>query len=165
MKSKRLIKITCISILILAFSYTSYKVIDILSHFAGSNVYSERYTFNKKREDLISKINYFKNQEPQFKVMTTFEDKTRGELPDKYIQNFYRFYFYLPEEKITVHCVINTNGADLPVVLQFVGISRSANFASWERINTDQLSKKDNKEIKKKFETEILDKLGKWKRD
>lgn len=164
MKNKRVIRIFCISTLVLTFGYIGYKVVDILSHFAGSYSYSENYTFNTQREDLIVKINHLKNQEPQLKVMTVFENGKIGELPDRHLQNFYSCYFYLPKNKITAHCVINTNNTGYPTVLQFVGISEYANFASWKSINTDQLSKKENKEIKIIFETEILDKLGKWRK-
>ncbi|MBS7121033.1 hypothetical protein [Dysgonomonas capnocytophagoides] len=48
-------------------------------------------------------------------------------------------------------------------MLSIFAISRGVSFASWKNINTDDLSKEENREIKKKIETEILDQLGKWK--
>jgi hypothetical protein len=40
-------------------------------------------------------------------------------------------------------------------------ISTGVNFAGWELINTKDLNREENRNIKKKFEMEILNKLGK----
>jgi len=43
-------------------------------------------------------------------------------------------------------------------------MSEGVIFAEWKDVNTKDLSRKENKAIKKKFETEILDNLGvKWR--
>jgi len=79
---------------------------------------------------------------------------------------FYSFYFHFSDIKADVHCVINVSEqvADTnPSILQLTGVTFSTNWAKWKRINTKELTKKENREIKKKFETEILNNLGKWK--
>ncbi len=76
---------------------------------SGSYPYSEKYTFDISREQLIDKIKEFKEKNPSYKVMTTFENGERGELPDRMVTDsmFYGCFFYFRDCQMTVNCVIN----------------------------------------------------------
>lgn len=136
---------------------------------SGSYPYSEKYTFDISREELITKIKEFKEKNPEYKVMTTFENGEIGEKQDKLVTNnmFYGCLFYFSELQITVNCVINMSKeiSTRPAMIQLVGMTKSKNFGSWKTINSKNLSKEENAQIKKAFETQILDKFGAWKRD
>ena len=155
-KKRKIFYLFCIVIVVSCIGYT---LISILGGFAQSYSNSQSYIFNVGSKDLIAKVKQLKDQNPQFKVMTTLENRTKEELPDKYNESHFSCYFYLPTQKITVFCVIHDR---YPALLQLISISRYANFASWQDINTDQLSKKENDEIKLLFEKDILDRLGQW---
>jgi hypothetical protein len=79
---------------------------------------------------------------------------------------WYSFYFHFSDIKADIHCVINLRGAQKTTVMQLTGVTYSENFGSWKTINrSSDISRKENRMIKKKFEAEILDKIfaGKWK--
>jgi hypothetical protein len=139
---------------------------------SGSYPYSEEYTFDISREELITKIKEFKEKNPNFKVMTTFENGEVGELhggmnSQDTLNVFYAIYFYKTDLQMTLLCVINMSKeiSTRPATIQLVGMTKSKNFGSWKTINSKDLSKEDNTQIKSAFESQILDKLGEWKRD
>ncbi len=148
-------------IIILLMVYVSCQFI-----VSGSYSDSEDYRLNISREELISKINDFKNENPEYKVMTTFEDGKKGELKDRMDaeNTFYSIWFYYTEQKTTLFCVINMSGKipSKPAIIQLVSKTKSKNFGSWKDINTEQLSKEENARIKKIFENKILNNLGEW---
>jgi hypothetical protein len=115
---------------------------------------------------LILEIRNFKKQHPEFKVMTTFENGKRGEMHDGLDSRgvFYSSYFYIEDQHMTLHCTINMS-KEMPSkssTIQLIGISQSSNFGNWKRINSKDLSRKQNAQIKEIFENRILKKLGKW---
>jgi len=139
---------------------------------SGSYPYSENYSINNSREELISKIKVFKEQNIEYRVMTTFENGEGGELPDGLnpqdtLDIFYAIYFYTTDLNMTLLSVINMTKEipTRPATIQLVGMTKSKNFGSWKTINTKDLSKEENAQIKALFETRILDKLGVWKHD
>lgn len=139
--------------------------IRIFGHFAGSYPYAEYYKFNISRNELINRINHFKEDNPQYILVTSNEKGELRKFQDKKIENFYVIYFYMQDIDMTLHCIINTNGNDKPTSLGFNSVSKGVNFGSWQRVNSKDLPEQNNKEIKKKIETEILDKLGSWQRE
>jgi hypothetical protein len=124
---------------------------------AGSYPYAECYEFNITQEKLIEKVNIFKEENPAYKLFT-YNKENREEVLDHYTEYFYHIYFYFADINQTIHCIITKYGS-----IGVDAMSEGVNFGDWKNINTKDLSKKENKEIKKKFETEILDKLGEWK--
>ena len=139
---------------------------------SGSYPYSENYAFNISREELIIKIKVFKEENPEYKVMTTFENGEAGELPDGMnpqdtLNVFYAIYLYNADLQMTLLSVINMSKEipTRPAAIQLVSTTKSKNFGSWKDVNTPDLSKSENAQIKRIFETQILDKLGAWKRD
>ncbi|MDR3236577.1 MAG: hypothetical protein LBT48_07660 [Prevotellaceae bacterium] len=73
--------------------------------------------------------------------------------------------FFFTDIKANVGCVINVSQKAIgtPTLLSFV--SYSPDGRNWKTINQrGDISREENRMIKKKFETEILDKLGvKWR--
>ena len=151
----------------------------------GSYYYSEGYFFNVSSDKLISEINQFIEKYPEYKCTQVNE---KGESYSKgrfygYSEKgesiysrtrtdssiFYSFYFHFPDINADIHCVINVS-KQVPEttfsILQLTGVTFSSNWASWKTINNNkEIDKKENQMIKKKFETEILDRIsdGKWK--
>lgn len=127
---------------------------------AGSYPYAEYYTFDISREELMIKINEFRDKNPEYKL----KRNTDGIGGSGY---YYVVYFYLPSEKATIICVINVSNQvkEIPAEIGLTAITYSSNFSGWKRINTKELSKEKNDFIKRIFESEILDKLGKWKKN
>lgn len=139
---------------------------------SGMYPFSEKYKFDISREELITLIKDFKEKNPEFKVMTTFENGKIGELPDGMnpqdpLDVFYAIYFYKTDLHMTLLGVINMSKeiSARPTMIQLVGMTKSKNFGSWKTINSKDLSKEENAQIKGVFETQILDKLGKWERE
>lgn len=139
----------------------------ILLNCAGSYYYAEPYLLDISRTDLIDKIRKFKDENPEYKSITI-----ESGIPEEYPKDhrgelFYSFYFYLPEKEMIVHSVMNMSEqiSDNPANFAFTGVTKNKNLGGWKSINTRDLSRKENKEIKRMFETEILSKLADWKRD
>lgn len=134
---------------------------------SGSYPFAEYYKFDMPTDSLIARIKDLKKNNPQYNVITTFENGEEGILPDQYVDNFYSCYFYIKSIKTTMSCEINVSKEvqDAPTKIGFVGVTTSPNFASWKTINTKELSKEENLKLKKVFELVILDKLGVWKKD
>jgi hypothetical protein len=124
---------------------------------SGSYGNAEYYDFNFTTQELIHRVNEFKHNNPQF-VTKIYSDESDQS------GNFYNIYFYLEDEKALVYCILRTgkNRKNDRAVLGFHYIESETNFSLDGRINTNDLSKDENQRIKKKFETDILDKLGKW---
>ena len=147
----------------------------------GSNPYSENYLFQFPYDTLISKINKFKEANPNYKVLQ-YNDK--GVLYDidsyseirvgdsnityeEYNENvdWFNAYFYLDEIEGTVLCSINLSKVSRDFqnsTLKLISITYSKNFASWKTINTEDLSEEENKKIKALFEKKVVDHLGDW---
>lgn len=136
---------------------------------SGYYTYAERYTFDLSSHELITKIKDFKEKNPEYKVMTTFENGEKGELQDRLSTNnrTYSIWFFYSDLHITVHCFISMSKETLnqSTTIGLASMTKSKNFGGWKSINTKDLSKEENAQIKEMFETQILDKLGKWERE
>lgn len=129
---------------------------------AGSYPYAESYRFECSRSELIERIAEFKKVNPEFQPVQMSKDSIVESYPkDGQTDFFYHFYFYIDSLNLYIHCAMNKNEQN-PTDLLFTGVTKSKNMAYWKRINED-LPRKENKMIKKIFESEILDNLGKWK--
>jgi len=132
---------------------------------AGSYANAQYYRFDLDRSELIDKINKFKDENPEYRLKRTDDKGNSLDGFDK-PHNFYTNYFYIKKYNMTIHTIISTGrySEPRPSKIGLHAITYSDNFSSWKRINTKDLSREENKEIKKIFETEILDKLGKWEK-
>lgn len=153
-----------LGICVLLYGVYTFTLFYIASMFTAKYPNTEWYQFNVSTSELIESINKFKDDNPQYKLNSK---KKIGDSSDKLgnFGSFGSFYFYLPSRKSTVHCIIRMGG-DTENTTSEIGlnaISEGINFANWKDINTKKLSKEENNDIIKIFESEILDKLGKWK--
>lgn len=135
---------------------------------SGFYPYAEKYVFDIYRDELIDNVDKFKEENPEYKVMTTFQSGIIGE-HDGINGGFYNFYFYFKSIDSKVHCIINMSEFidEKPTYFMLASISRGKEFRGEAKmVNTKDLTRKENKEIKNLFETEILDHIGiSWKRE
>lgn len=117
--------------------------------------YSENYIINLSSQKAISNINTFKEMNPEYRLRRT---------DDNYSPKHYHVYFYFKDINLTIQCLVDPIDNDKSIISLYA-VSKGTNFASWQSVNTKDLTKEENKHIKRKFETEILDKLGDWKHD
>jgi len=149
---------------------------------AGSYPYAESYIFeNINDSSLISNIINFKIKNQQYcpKVSDSIysvrghyyyyeigkPNTITNERDDKSM--FHCSDFYIPDINATVSCVINVSKSknqNNSSILMLTGVTYSSSFGKWKTINNNkEIDKKENQMIKKKFETEVLNNLGKWK--
>ena len=123
---------------------------------------SEEYIIEESFSDLDCTVYNFKKSNPRYYLVTTNEKGERYIYKDYQSSKHFHVFFYFQDIDLTIQCLLDPINDD-ESMLSIFAISRGVSFASWKNINTDDLSKEENKEIKKKFETEILDQLRKWK--
>lgn len=72
-------------------------------------------------------------------------------------------FFYFKDINKTVSCIVDNSNYD--IVIKLYAVNEGVIFRKWKRINNfNEISRKENRDIKRKFETEILNQLGvKWK--
>ena len=80
--------------------------------------------------------------------------------------SFYLNYYLI--DSIGYMCAINTNQKEEKMVaIQFVAVAIGEGVGKndWKRINTEELSKKDNEKYKKQFEEHIMNRLNiQWRK-
>lgn len=123
---------------------------------------SEKYIVDKSFNDLDLEIYQFKKANPKYCLITTNEQGEEYKFQDYNTPKHYHVFFYWEDKNLTVQCLIDPVD-DKNALLSLYAVSKGVNFGTWKSINTDDLTKEENAELKKKFETEILNKLGKWK--
>lgn len=126
--------------------------------------WAEYYTFPFSRQALMSKINSFKDNNPQYQLVVTLQSGQKVELKNTYTAHFCHVYFYLPDRNETLHCVINISDTARTTQIGLEAVSTGLSFKQWKEFNTNKLSKKENQELKRLFENRILNQLGRWKR-
>jgi hypothetical protein len=127
----------------------------------GNYFFIQFYDFHDiSVEQLVNRIDTFKNKYPEYKLIRVSSEGIYGEYPDTYEKNYYNLYFHFKDTDQTLHCII----LDEPTIIGLDAVSQGTNFGGWKDINTVELTREENDRIKKKFETEILNQLGKWKR-
>lgn len=120
----------------------------------GSYPYAEEYEINVNESTLIEAIRNFKKNNPQYNVpeQTQLQGGRHG---DK--DYWYHIYFYYAEEDQ----IINTWTRPVnkgKTTFAFVRINQGLTLGKWKDINRD-FSGSENKELKKKFEERILNKV------
>lgn len=160
----RIIKIILSTLGLLFVIYVVW-VISFGYNFTG-DVYqdSEEYIVEQSKDDLINIIETFRSSNPSYKLITTNEEGEYIYYQDSNSSKHYNVYFYFKDIDLTIKCLLDYINED-ESRFSLYAVSKGVNFASWKTINTKELTRKENKEIKKKFEKEILDNLGSWKRD
>lgn len=148
----------------LNFHGDTYK--DAESYVIVKNDSTEKSTMNT--ENVVDVLRNFQHINPDYRLITSNEKgedyhKFGREIP--YRSNQYGVFFYFKDRDKTISCIVAISNRG-NALLKLHAVSDGINFASWKRINNfKEISRKENREIKKKFETEILDHLGmKWRR-
>jgi len=117
--------------------------------------------------DIVDLLHDFQCLHPQYRLM---EMNSQGEEYHKFSRKIenrsdqYMVHFYFEDIDMTCSCITEVSSRNHTLV-KLYAVSEGKNFDSCKRINNyREISRKENKMIKKKFETEILDNLGvKWK--
>jgi hypothetical protein len=135
----------------------------------GINVYGQYYWIDNisSYDALKEKIDVLKKKYPQYRAYSIDRDTTEL-LPRESSFNEYVVYFHLEEQRGNVMVLfdIKERYPYKRVRLKLLSISRGrSGSGDWKDINSGRLPRRDNKEVKRLFETEILDKLGKWERN
>lgn len=140
------------------YSKAEAYVIDINTK--GDNSY---VTFSEIVELLYS----FQQSHPQYQLIYTdslgnkchnFSNKIENRTNQDMI------FFYFEDIDMVFSCVTEVTSRNHPLV-KLYAVNNGPVFRHWERINNNtEVSRKKNKTMKKKFETEVLDGLGvKWR--
>lgn len=117
--------------------------------------------------DIVDFLFTFQNSHPQYQLINI---NSKGEkyhyFSDK-IENRreqYMVFFYFEDIDMTFSCITEVTSRNNSLI-KLYAVNKSTIFRHWERVNNyKEISRKTNKKIKKKFETEILDNLGvKWR--
>jgi hypothetical protein len=124
---------------------------------AGSYSYAERYKIDISHNKLVEKIENLKKDNPEY-IYNRYQDGN-----DQY-DLFYSIYFYFKNKDAIIHCAINNKDDDKYSNILLTSVCYEKTSKTWKRLNSKDLTEEEISEIKKMFESEILDKLGKWER-
>jgi len=131
------------------------------NHISGSYPYAETYELNYSEEEVKTAINKFKQEHSEYIVpKVTIDGKAACDLIDeqsKEPNHWYIVYFYYPQEnQIILTWTRPTEKGK--TTFAFVSINEGLTLGNWKEINKD-FSSLENKDMKKKFEERILDKV------
>lgn len=149
MMRKRIVILVGIAIAVLVIAYW------LSSKFApGSYPYAEIYTIDASEEDLISQVELFKENNPQYNVpIQVGLIDGRADSSD----HWYHIYFYYPEEHQILYTWVRAENKN-KTTFAFVSINYGLILGKWKDINKD-LDKEENKKQIEKFEQLILNKI------
>jgi len=126
--------------------------------------WAEYYTFQCSRQALLSKINTFKERNPDYLLVVILQSGQKVELKNTYTAHFCHIYFYIKNRNETLHCVMNISDTARTTQIGLEAVSKGIDFERWREINTKKLTPKENQELKRIFENQILDQLSQWRR-
>lgn len=133
---------------------------------AGTNTNAVVYHFNKVScKELFEKVEKMKMENPEYKLLNKW-DNPNSEILDKYdkVNNYYNVYFFLEEDRIGFQCIIDLNRGENNATLLLVAISERPKNQPPKIYSMKKLPKEEKNTFLEKFESQILDKLGNWKR-
>lgn len=132
----------------------------------GSHPYAEQYILNVSEDKVISKIQNLKQEEVLLQVPADstsfggFSDETKG--------NVYYVYFLLEDRKTVLLCYVKSID-EFTTTLGLISVGDGPRFLNKRVINARSyfvlrdLDVKENKQVKKDLEEQVLDKLNiKW---
>lgn len=127
---------------------------------AGSYAYAEPYLINlNSAEELIDSIKAIKQKDNTLNINYVNEDgDTVSE--DVISYGFYMSHFKI--DSVGYMCAINTYQKKekmVTILLVSIAIGDGIDKNEWKGINTDELSKEENKRFKKLFEEKVLSRL------
>jgi len=121
---------------------------------AGSYAYAEVYKLKVTESELVSIIQEFKKNNPDYCVPDEVQVKDgRSDKND----HWYHIYFYYKEENKIVYTWVRQFDRET-TDFAFVALNNGLTLGNWKDINND-FSRKENKLEKAKFEQRILNKI------
>lgn len=123
---------------------------------AGSFPYAKEYRCNTSAKYIVDDIVTIKITHPYLNVLTPNEADSLYNI-DNFAEPYYNYYFKLNinDTIAIVHCVVDTRFNN-PALLLLNSVTYSENLGDFKRINSKELSKKDNDLIIKEFEKQVL---------
>lgn len=131
----------------------------------GSYVGAEEYKLEDvtSKEEFLSKADSLKAIYPEYRAYCIDRDTTEliDDSPDTHER---AVYFCLKDGKVRMNMICIVVPSEPGICrLKLFSVSRTVSGCSgWTDINSNALSDKENERIKRVFESEILDKLGRW---
>jgi len=119
----------------------------------GSYANAEKYEINVNDSILVSAINKFKNDSPQYNVPVETQLKD-GKDENSY---WYFVYFFYPKENQIIETWTRQDSKN-KTIFAFVAVNEGLTIGNWKEINRD-FTRSENKMQKKMFEERILNKL------
>jgi hypothetical protein len=159
------IKKVLITLGVLLFMVIAFFAADFLYRLSmvGSYPYSEDYIVNLPESDIIQKTVELKEKDLSLQVPPA--GYPFGALTDEKRDYWYYAYFLLQDRKTVVLCYVRAIDENTTRIgLVFAGTGPE--FLNSKQINArkyfmlQDLSEKENRELKKEFEKQILDRLG-----
>jgi len=141
-----------------------------LMSFSYDSIYSnsETYIIKKPCKESIEDMSNFKKENSEYILTITSKSGEKGIRSDginKFRPNIYIVYFYIKDIDLGINCVLECSN-NKKTYLGLYSVSKGQSHNVWYGINTEKISKDDNKMIIQIFEKEILDNIfnKKWKR-
>lgn len=161
------------------FTIISILLLGCFFYKAGSYVNAENYYISLSDYELIEKLELFIKNNPQYRYFSIDENGNSYEPSGEYLYNrigesistttrtdsarFYSCYFYFSDLKASILCIVRLNNTNEKITnfkLAYLLYDQNGEDGSF---NNGDLSRKEEKKFKRKFETEILNQLGvKW---
>lgn len=123
----------------------------ILSVAPGNYSHAERYTLNGNIDSVISIIENFKNENPEYNIPKALV------LEDKKKDYWFFIYFYY-QDKNQILCTWLRSDGKTKTTFAFVSVNEGLDLGNWKDVNND-FGFFENRRIKKEFEEKILDKI------
>lgn len=135
----------------------------------GSHPYAEQYVLNVSEDKVISKIQNLKQEKVSLQVPV--DSTSFGGLSDETKGNVYYVYFLLEDRKTVLLCYVKSID-EFTTTLGLISVGDGPRFLNNRTINARSyfvlrdLDVKENKQVKKDLEEQVLDKLNvKWKKN
>ncbi|MBO0593392.1 hypothetical protein I2486_18500 [Cellulophaga sp. E16_2] len=122
---------------------------------AGSYPYAEIYLIKLPEEQLVTKINNFKDNNIEYKVPSSLGLVDGKSSPNDHWHNF---YFKNPKNNQIIKTWVRKN-TNNNTKFAFISIKDDTSLGHWKNINKD-FDTKRNKETIQEFESIILKKIG-----
>ena len=118
----------------------------------GSYAYAETYELNFSETEVINAINKLKTDNPELIVPICLKDG-RHDTTD----HWFHTYFYYKDKNEIIYCWTRPTNKT-KTTFAFVSVNTGLELGHWKTVNHD-FGIFENKQIKKEFETRILQKL------
>jgi len=148
---KRIIFISTISISLIFCLLQAIKYVA-----PGSYPFAEIYEFNSNEKQLIDLVENFKKNNPQYNVPMNNLFDGRKDSNDYW---FHVYLYYPNENELIYFWIRQSSSSSEKTEIGLVSINEGLILGNWKEVN-DKFSRSENREIKKKFEERVLNKLG-----